>query len=362
MSREETPVTLTPADYARRALGDALFEVMLRRTGPTPACIVLRALPESLHVAPQAARGVLEQDPRFSVQQGKFDLLARGTLTGSNFNRSVEALIADLGRPIPIPEVADFMAGLGGHDSAYYTELLSRLIRKAEVFCEVDGKVIPRSWLLFPEGDSEDDVLFYCDLDGNEEIAALRSRCSAEGLRGANCLETAVNLVRAARQPISNRVLGFFVYRLHPADFDPLELLRGMLAEERLYAEPGLYWVPGDVRAGITAALELLNKQAGTAEKAAGPNLDELLAEELPPDHPGYFIDDDNLALVYEIMNVSTQPVTVLELVTEVLGLTPDSPHFLAAAHSVRALLRDDPNILEVGPTTFAGAGATGGE
>ena len=341
--------------HARRRIGDALYETMLRQPGPARASLVLRALPQDLGVASAAARDVLDTDPRFILRDGRHDLKARAETPGAGFNASIERILTELGRPPDVSDIAAFFASATDHDAQYYENLIARLLEREALFFAVDGKLLPASWLLIPEGDDEDDVLFYCDLDTDEELAQFRPSCADDSLRTDTPLDTAVNVVTAAGAPIRNRILGFFVYRLHPDEFDPFGLLSAMLRDERVYATPELRWVSGEIQPQVEAALAELDRSAVAHEPAPAVDLEPILAKPLPPDHPGYFIQDDDLRMIYELVNTSKQPVSVAELLFEVLELSPDASDLVPAAHSVRDLLHHDPAILDVGPATFLG-------
>lgn len=348
---------MTPNEYARREVGDALYQLLMARPGPTPSPMLVHALPSHLGVGPSAAREVLQGDRRFGVTDGKYDLKAREALKSLNFNQAVEHVGADLGRPVPQHLLAAMLASVTTRDAAYYEGLMQRLADSGNLHL-LDAEVVPNSWFFVPEGDTEEDVLFYCDLTDNEEIQRLRPTLAREELRAASAPDTAAAVVAQAGCPISNLAVGFFTWRLHKDEYDAEELLGLMLVDERVYPGPCLMWVPGEVRQQVREALKALEQDASERRPSATLDLDDLLSEPLPADHPGYYIRDDDLVLLYEIVHASPLPVTVLDLVGDVIGLYPGDRDFLAAAHSVRTLLRDDPEVEELTPTTFAGKAA----
>lgn len=345
-------------ELARRRVGDALYEALLRRSEPARPSLILHAVPAEVGVGPGAAREVLDSDARFVAIEGRYDLRLRAEPPGGGFNASLERVITEYGAPLDIALLAQFFAGMTDRDTEYYLNLISRLCERRDLFLALGHRLLPASWVLVPEGHNEDDVLFYCGLDTDEELLSLRPACARDELRGADPLATAANVVRAAGAPISNRALGFFVYRLHPEKFDALDLLRGMLEDERVHALPGLRWVVGEMRDEIGAALRELDAAHAGARPAVSVDLEPVLGEPLPPEHPGYFIEDDDLRLIYEVLETSAKPVSVADLLLEVLELEPDHPQFIPAAHSVHDLLRDDPAIMQVSPATFVGPGA----
>lgn len=350
----------TAAEYARRRLGDALYEVMLYQTGPTRASFILHELPRSSGFTSTAARGALDDDPRFVEADGRYDLVIRDKVAGQNFNAAVVAVLEDLGKAAPEGALAAFFAGLTHREPEYYTQLFQRLSERNDVLVLQDARVLPRDWLLFPEGENEDDVLFFCNLDGNEELELYKPFLCEDSLRGDSPLETAVNLVAAAGDEISNRILGFFVYRLHTGEFQPLELLAEMLADPRLFAAPGLRWMPGDVREQVDQEVKKLNQASHGAEPVPVLDVDlaTLLNEPLAADHPGYYIEDNDLSMIYQVVHESPEPVSIEKLLFDVLELFPDDADFLPAAHSIYGLLHDDPSIVDVDLVSFAGRGA----
>jgi len=345
---------MTPNEYARREVGDALYQLLMARPGPTPSPLLVHALPARLGVGPAAAREVLQSDKRFIVVDGKYDLKAREALRRLNFDQAVEYVGVDLGRPVPQRLLAQLLASVTSRDADYYEQLMERLAAAGKLHI-ADADIVPTSWFFLPEGETEEDVLFYCGLENNEELERLRPVLAQEDLQDASPADTAARIVATAGCAVSNLAVGFFTWRLHPDEYDAQELLSLMLVDERVYPGPGLMWVPGYVREQVREALQILDQEAAERRPGLLIDLDDLLSEPLPPDHPGYFIRDEDLTLLYEIVHGSPSPVTVLDLVEDVIGLHPGDPDFLAAAHSVRTLLRDDPEVAELGPTTFAG-------
>jgi hypothetical protein len=343
-----------PAELMRRFVADSLYDVLLAQAGPCRANLLLRALPEDTGISAAVARQVLEGDPRFVEQGGRLGLRIRDSLAGMNLKSAVEALVADRGAPLPIALAAACLAGANGREPDYYDGILRHAAAERTIICAAGEALVPLDWVLFPEGDDEADVLFYSDLEADPLLEALRPACAPDSLRGATPLATAANVVAAAPQPVPNRLLGFFVYRLHPGAFDPLALLQAMLADPRFVALPGLAWTGQEARAWIAAELAEADSRASLS-RMPEVDLDQLLAAPLPAEHPGYYIADDDLEGIYELLQASTRPVTVADLLAEVIELAPDHPDYIAAAHSVRTLLVDDPQCMPLGLTRFLG-------
>jgi len=343
-------------DHARREVADRLYEVLMQRPGPTRASVLFRSLPPTIGV--ELARETLAGDPRFITDDSTVDLAVRAAIRGANFQAALQRVAGDYGHPIEVSHLAALLASTGERTADYYLELIGRLAQQRDVLCQVGSKAVPIEWLLFPEGDNDDDVLWYADLDGNTELATLRTVCEDGGLRGASPADTAAAIVAAAGETISNRVLGFFVNRLHRAEFDPVALLGAMLADARVYAGPELVWSPGRVRAEVDAEVETLRAAHAGHAAAAVVDLGPILAEPLPPDHPGYYIEDDALEEVYDILNSSPHAISVAEVLRDVLNLSPEDGKFTAAAHSVWSLLLNDPGVIAEDHNTITGAGA----
>ncbi len=350
----------TAAEHARRRIGDALYEVMMRQTGPARASFILHQMPRHTGIAATAARETLDLDLRFAEEDGRYDIGIRREIPDLSFNAAVDRLTEDLGYPAEITLVAQFFAGTTGRSSDYYRELIERLLAREDAFFDVAGRLVPASLLLVTEDEDEDDVLFFTGLDQNEELNLYRPFLADDVLRSSTPEDTALNIVKAAGDPISNQVLDFFVFRLHKEEFDAPGLLAAMLEDERFYAEPGLRWGPGDIRPQIAEELQKINRvsKGSSAAPEMALDLETVLNEPLPYDHPGYFIEDNDLTMIYEIVNSSVEPVSIDELLFNVLELYPDDADFVPAAHSIYGLLHDDPTIMDVTLNTFKGRAA----
>ena len=346
------------AEHARREIGNALYKAILAQPAPARASVIFRALPADLEATPASARDVLQSDPRFVEQDGRFDIAVRDQIAAMGFNAALEHLIEDLGAPINPSLAAAFFATVTDRDQGYYEQLVERLAQRGNAFLQAQDGLVPGSWLLFPEGDTDEDVLFYCDLETDEELAFFRPFLADDDLRAAAPLDTAVKMVKAAGEPIRNKVLDFFVWRLHPGEFDGPQLLSQMLQDDRVYSAAGLRWLPGEVGEQVRVELHNVRESAGDHEGVAELDLPAILAEPLPPDRAGYFIEDDDLGLIYDMIKKAPEPVTVQQIMFEVLELFPEDEEFIPALHSVHALLHDDPGLLDLDVTTFMGPGA----
>lgn len=342
-------------EIMRRLVADALYDALMTRPGSLAIGTLVRALPDTMPLSADFARQVIEADPRFVCEGARCDLAIRQSIAGANLKSVIERLAQDRGAPVPIGPAASLLAAVNQRETGYYLQVLRAAASESGLAHAVDDALVPLDWLLVPEGDNEDDVLFYSGLDADPLLAQLLPICSPETLRAATPRETAANLLRAAQRPVPNRLLDFLVYRLHPQAFDARELLSQMLADPTFYAMPGLCWVCGVDRSQVAAALAEAD-QHSAALRSQVRELARLLDEPLPPEHPGYFISDAHIDALYELIQTSTRPVEVADILAEILELPPDHPNYLAAAHSVRILLADDPQIMPLGYTCFIGS------
>lgn len=348
------------AELARRQVADALFAAMLSQPGPMISPLFFRSLPEELGVGAAAARQVAESDPRFVFQEGRWDLRLRAQIAEGGAAANLVRLILEYGQPVSLEWAAGFFASAAGREAAYYERLFLSLAERGEHVALLQGRLLPRAWLFVPEGDTEEDALFYGGLEDDEDISRLRPTCGGEDLREATPLEAALRIVAAAEGPVPNRALGFFVWRLHREGYDAGELLGQMLADQRVLRAPGLNWLPGDAREAAAVELRTLQETSPSVNVAALEALEAILQEPLPPDLQGFFLEDRHVELVYEIVHKSLQSVTVGELLSDVLGLKPGDRDYAAAAHTLHDLLHEDPLVLELTPTTFTGRSAAG--
>lgn len=344
--------------WARRHIADMLCKCLMPRAKFTRVPIVVRDLPDTAGIDVPLAREILREDQRFLEKGKRFDLAIRNQVRDLSFARAIEHLFADLGRPVDTELACRFFATTSKRDVEYYRPVIAKLAERQNSLVESHGTLLPASWLLFPEDDNIEDVLFFCDLQDNEEINLYRPLLADEALRGDNLLETAVRIVQEVGERISNKVLDFFVFSLHIGEFDAVELLRQMLCDERVYALAQLHWTTGRVGRLVTEHIDTLNQRANSKAPEHTADIDKILLEPLPPDHPGYFIQDDDLQLIYQRIHSATEPLSIEALLYDILEIYPGDSGFAAAVHSVHALLNDDPSIVNADDTSFTGRAA----
>ena len=147
----------TAAEFARREIGNVLYRVIMHQAGAARGSYILHEIPSESGIAPAAARDAMETDPRFIETEGRVDVAIRDEIASLSFNVAVDRLTRDYGAFIDIGLLSLFLANVTRRDTSYYRELIERLVERKDAFFELDGKLVPGEYLLFPEDENEDE-------------------------------------------------------------------------------------------------------------------------------------------------------------------------------------------------------------
>ncbi|MEI6501540.1 MAG: hypothetical protein WCP21_11030, partial [Armatimonadota bacterium] len=330
-------------------LADALCEALFAQAGPTRLWSLLQALPESLVCGPPLAVETLEGDDRFVRCVTRWDLAHRATVSSRPFGGALEAILQSFGRPLPRVWLVSELCLSRPGDPLQFDELLDRLLQSGRDVATFDDRLYLTKWLPNTAVADEQSQLFVNGLSNDAVFLALRPKLMAAGLKQRHLLDTAEEILKAAKVPVPNRGLGLLLHHHHKDRFSAAETLATMCGDERFLALSGPEWT---LAAQAKAASKAIAKVGGTAADIAPPAVDLAALVQAPPAQK-IKLDEAKLEHAQTLAECARTPVDLEELLTDLMLLEPRKRNFVPAAHALHATLNTDLALLHVGPGRY---------
>ncbi len=338
-------------ELALRYLGGCLYGAILSQAGAVRPANLVRALPQGMRVSVGLIRRVLTDDERFVEVAGRFDIADRDTIRTQPFGGAVATLLQRYGGPMPEQLMFTGLARIRGGSPTYFRELLAKYIMTREDVRLLDEHVVGADWILVMEGQNEEEILFYNDLDHDEELRELWEQCRKKDLRKRDPALTAAHILETFQRPIGPRQLAFLTWIHHPQIFDPVTFVAEVLRRDDVVAACGQWFSRTQIEQMHRRLRALSDDLAGETEEVAAVDLAEILAAS-PPATP-YQLDEDDRINIMAVMAEAQVPIGVDELIVDLLEITPERRKFAAAVHAVDQELAREPSLLRVSPGRY---------
>ncbi|MGD9496107.1 MAG: hypothetical protein AB7Y46_07340 [Armatimonadota bacterium] len=338
-------------EFALRYLGDCLYGAILGQAGAARPANLVRTLPHGVRIGVALIRRVLEDDPRFVEVAGRFDLADRETLRHRPFGGAVHALLSAYGRPMPMDLMVSALARLRGGAPDYFRKLLEDYLSSRDDVRCVDEHVLSDEWFLVLEGEDEEAVLFYNELEADEELRELWRQCQQMDLRKRDPALTAAHILETFARPLRPKPLAFLTWVHHPQIFEPVEFVREVLRRDDIVAAVGHWMSRGQLQALHEELHTRSDALSGEGEETPQVSVAAVLAAGRPT--TPHKLSEEDRANILAVLRAAQVPVGVDELVIDPLEIRPDQRKFTAALHAVNDMLEAEPDLLRVSPGRF---------
>ncbi|NPV46761.1 MAG: hypothetical protein HPY69_07375 [Armatimonadetes bacterium] len=327
----------------RRYLADALCDALFRLPGPSRLSDIMGALPPTMRMSDAAAQELMGADPRFAPCETRWDLRHRQDLSERPLGGALELIVQAYGRPVPEPLLLTELCLSKQGDPEEFRTLLARLL-EGNRNVGFDGQYYYLTrWLVNTSATEEQRLLYLNGLHNDEAFLKAQKKLLAPGLKGRTPLDTAEAVLKAYGGGLDNRGLGLVLWCHHGDRFDAATVLSAMLADERFVALSGPQWLgAGQARTLEKAAGKLRGEPT---EQSEAVDLNALL-QTAPAQR--LRLNDEELRAVLHLVGSSRQPVTVDEILRDVLKLRPKQRNFGPAAYALEELLNSDLRLARV--------------
>lgn len=327
----------------RRYLADALCDALFRLPGPSRLFDILSALPPAVRMSEAAAQELMAADPRFVPCETRWDLRHRQDMGERPLGGALELILQAYGRPVPEPLLLTELCLNKPGDPEEFRSLLARLLDgNRSVGYDGEYYYLTR-WLVNTSADEEQRLLFLNGLHHDEAFLKARKKLQSPNLKGRTPLDTAEAVLKAYGGGLDNRGLGLVLWHHHGDRFEAAAVLSAMLADERFVVLSGPQWLAASQVRTLEKAASKLRGEAGEPPEKVDLN---ALLQTAPAQR--LRLNDEVLQAVLHLVGSSRQPITVDEILRDVLKLRPKQRDFGPAAYALEELLNGDLRLARV--------------
>ena len=342
----------------REYLAGLMCEKLLSAAGPVKATEIAQDLPPVGAVSPRLVRETLRSDPRFTPVERRWDLSARRELATRPIGGAITALLEAYGKPMRAALVAEYIAASRRRLPEFIEDIVVELLSTRRQYVALDTDTYALSdWMLSVEYGDEERILFYNNLAGSEELAALRGAIGRKHIKGNMPADTAARILDAAPGVVSDKALAILVWEQHPAS-SPDVLFQRMLSDDRFALLSGPRWCLASYQEHLNERLMQLSGQteAEAHEGEVEADLQAILGA-APPKGTHFSVSDADLGDA--VAAIASRGAGSLDaLVAEAFEVYPGDENFPAAVHALAGRLADRSDIVPVGPGSYAAASA----
>ena len=334
-------------------LSDLAFGILLFRPGPERATELAKLLPEGVELSAEFVNEALTADSRFRSGLGSHDIACRAQLSAQPVGGAVKTVLAAYGKPMPPPLLAGELRHSEKAGSVAFEVVLSSLESSGIIGMIGQGHVYLTDWMFRPvPGMESARVLYLNELDADEALQAVWDTCTNARLTSRNLIDTAAAVLEAAKRPLSNKALGALVAHHHGEKFDAVELLRQMLADEqgRFVSLSGPSWMLASWLPKLSKTLSGLSE--GDRPEPLDADIGEILTREIEEDKRRTLTAEE-IQTITQLVQACHGPLTVEQIVGDVLELTPNQRKYAPAVHAVEVLLSTMQSLRRLQPGRY---------
>lgn len=343
---------------ARLFLEDFVVTALLR-TGRALSPSELSQSAEGFSLSRARLRDGLEGSRRIVAHDRNWELALRAEYssrprderTRRPLEGTLDELLHAIGKPLPLPVVVRELSMMRSVIPDAVRDAAAHVLRTARTSIEVaPGAWLHQSFTLDAGAPREDLIVRENKLDADPDWRELQDRDFPQ--TGGTLAERAAAVLQAAGRPLSQRVLGFFLWRQDPATFNERALAIALGDRAVFYPFVG---------GGVTTQAQMPQWRAQAQawlqsfDDASASNLDvvALLRTRLPANalvapRPEDIEEIRKLAAVN-----NGQPVSLANVMTDALEMEADDPQFVPILQGLNDALRRDPAWLPAGAGRF---------
>lgn len=260
---------------------------------------------------------------------------------------ALEALLIEIGKPLPLPVLVRELALQRSVYPETVRDAARNVLRSARRAIEVsDSTWLHASFTLDAGAPSEELILRENALLDDPDFAELHEQ--ALTISGASLADRAATVLQAVGRPISQKLLGFLLWRDNSATFDRQALARALADRARFYnfidgyttlqsLVPHIHEeVQNWLRQLSGGGVEQVDVAALLRQRVAG-------ADVLAP-RPEDIADVKRYAEATD-----GRPFSVVNIITDIFEMESNDPQFVPAVQGLNDALRRDPEFLSAG-------------
>lgn len=332
-----------------RYLEDQAYSAMLEYKEPVRSGEITAEI-ENEAYSTKLLRHVLAASPRFAKIDRKWDLEVRYADKQRPLERILVEILAEYGRPMSAEQMANQLSSVFERSGESYLPMVTRMLRDTQRFFTLPGGLYGQcSWILDTDYDTEEDVLFYNDLD-SETLHELDSVTEKVDWTSSDVIAVVKSLLEVMKSPVSNRSIALHRWRALGSDYDSVCEFSKLFASDELTWISDERWVNKSMAASYDKLLSKVADQLSEeiAEEAPAEVLERAEAAEDVPPTLSLEISERDLDEVAQIVSAKGEAKmpAILESIFEV---SPRDPIYAVAAEGLSDAMRADSRFSWVG-------------
>jgi len=298
-----------------------------------------------------------QNNQRVAPRERRWTLWLRYMDTSHSFDRNLQRILLECGRPLRIEILAREMSAIYHRPQEVYDDIIRRYVIDGKRYFHVENTAIaPTGWLLETEAsleaiyskiqqEREEEILFDNFLTPEEVYRYLPL---AEELElTTNPTEKIPVFLDRVDEPVHGKVLQFLAYHLDPEGFDARKFYTAIY-RSGAFPLQGNLWIGAKTEARLRALFPLLAEQE-VGDEAELQKEQEILPLELT--------DEDREALVQKVLQ--TDGTTFAnQLLEEHFEISPSYPTYKQDLDTITEALKEDSRVLWVGSLRFRPQGS----
>ena len=314
------------AEIARQFLDDYVVTALLRN-GRALTHAELQNPAENFAPGRSALRRALENSVRVMARERDFELRlrdeanaeARAERTRRPLEATTETLLRALGKPLPLPVIVREVAGLRGVLPEAIRDGIAHILPSLRWAIPVAPNIyLHREFVLDAGAPREEFVVLENRLNDDEDFALLTSSTrSTEGTLG----ERAASILNSVDHPISQKLLGFLLWREEPQTFNATELARALGDRAAFYSLTGGRVTTQNQLPSVRG--RVLSWLGSSASGATQVDVAALLRQRLAPEEI-IVPQPQEIEDLAQVARQTKAPISLLNALVDTLEIEPD--------------------------------------
>lgn len=318
----------------------------------------LQSAAEGFTLSRDVLRDGLHDSKRVALHGREWDLKLRleaaarprDERTRRPLENTLDELLSTVGKPLPVPVIVRELANMRSVLPETIRDTVGYVLKSTRTAIEVaPNSYLSTSFTLDASPPREDILIRESKLEADPAFALLRER-DFSGLIGS--LADKVTLVlQAANQPISQKLLGYLLWKHDPRNFDAQQLAATLGDRKQFYSfAGGLVTTQGQLPRWKAALQNYVADLGHAAVQALDVNT--LLRQRLTPEQIIVPRAED-MEEIRKAARTALHPISIVNALIDTLEMEPDDPSFVPTLQGLNDALRRSPEFLPAGVGRF---------
>ncbi len=337
--------SLTQEQLAANLAGSLIYRALIEAHDPLKASDVVKAVNRP-DVDLKLARVILTTNSTMTATDRRWTLWSRFLDKHSSVDFNCQRILNTYGEPMTLECLARELNAVYGRPTEIYEVVVEHFVEQAASLTRISGNyVLPTSWLLDTEPETDDEVLFENFLD-DADVVQYHAKAKKANLSASNP-ESIAHFLDAACVPLKLKALQYLAWQLDKEEFDSLRFIDVLVTNSGAHSVLGGMWIGPALIKSLEAHFPIL------AQQEVSDNAEAEAQEAAQP----LVIGEAECELLVNSVLSSEQTVHAAALLEEIFDVTTDYRTFDEDLNAVIQGLAKDERVVWVGTDRFQPVG-----